>query len=103
MFGLTQEAALYHKTGQLNGAPAYESDGIPFFCRIEPKLTYSIAGNTLGLTADTRIFAQGVQANAGDRIVVDHRSYIVKDVQEMRGLKSIHHLEIMAMLEDNPI
>ena len=103
MFGLNETAALYARTGQSGGKPAYAERAVEFRCRSEPAQAWgargSGAGNAIERTADTRIFAQGVDAHPGDRIELHGARYRVTEVKRMRGLAGIHHLEIMAKEE----
>lgn len=99
MFGLNETAMLYRHTGQSGGKPAYESTGIAFACRSQPVQRRDASGRSLEDAADTRFFAQSIEANPGDRIVCNDVRYIVCEVQQMRAARTIHHLEILARRE----
>lgn len=99
MFALNETATLFPCIGQSGGKPAYAENGTTFHCRSEHVQNHAFIGTTGGAVqkgADTRIFAQGVTVNPGDRIDLNDKCYLVREVSEVRGFRSVHHLEILA-------
>ena len=103
MFGFNEAAALYARIGQRGGRPAFAREGVRFMCRSEPAWIHRMGGSAIENVADTRIFAEAMDAarerfdpRPGDRIALDGRYYRIAEVQPMRGWCGIHHLEILA-------
>ena len=96
MFALNETATLYTFLGQRGGKPAWAESGTDFLCRSEPAWKQRFSGSAIERAADTRIFAENVEAHPGDRIVLNGRYYRIAEVQPMRGWRGIHHLEILA-------
>ena len=97
MLGLNETATLYKAFGKQSGVPVYAKTGTPFRCRTEPEVAHTASGKNVEHTADLRIFVNALDAGTGDRIVTgEGRKYIVIEVQTMRELKDVHHIEILA-------
>ena len=101
MFGLNETARIYRYMGQSGGKPSYSANPVVFRCRTQPEKQVNSgmdAKHGYNYVATVRIFAQGIQADSGDRIVTENgRKYDVVSVEEMRGRSLIHHLEIVAV------
>ena len=99
MFALNETARLHAFLGQRGGKPAYAEQGVEFRCRSEPAQAHSFNGIAIDRTADTRIFAQSVDAHPCDRVALNGESYLISEVRSMRGFRGVHHLEILAKKE----
>lgn len=101
MLGLNETATLYKAIGRQSGVPVYAQTGTQFRCRTEPEVVHTASGKSVERTADARIFVSTLDAGTGDKIVTgEGRKYIVSEVQTMRGLKGVHHIEILARGEE---
>ena len=96
MFALNETAVLYPLMGQRGARPAYAETGTAFHCRSEAAWVQRLSGNAVEHAADTRIFAQYVDAHPGDRVTLNGRCYRIAEVRPMRALRGIHHLEMLA-------
>ena len=96
MFALNETATLHAFLGQRGGKPEWAKDGAAFRCRSEPAWKHRFSGSAIERAADTRIFAEGVDAQPGDRIALHGRYYRVAEAQPMRGWRGVHHMEILA-------
>ena len=99
MLALTERGTLFALLGQRDGRPDYAAQGTDFACRSEPAWAHRFSGSAISQTADTRIFAaaaEHLEPRPGDRILLNGRKYRVAEVQSMRALFGIHHLEMLA-------
>lgn len=99
-FAMNETARLYRRVGRRGGAPEYDAGGVEFPCRTEGVAASKKGGRGFGRADQARVFTEDMAVGAGDRLVLaDGTAMIVVEVRAMRGLRGVHHLEIVAEAE----
>ena len=96
MLALNETAALYVLKGMNGGRPEYAREGADFACRTQPCEGRRADGRGLAASGRVRVFAPPMAVKPGDRLETGGRTLTVREVKALRGLREIHHLELIA-------